>query len=92
MSKTDDENEVEENEVIAKIRVSDDYLLSTQADKNLSSKYVYTNTNFSYAGSFSSLSSGSKCSTNSSCKTTSSDVLRNLQNKKSNVKIQTVFY
>ncbi len=44
---------------------------------NLSSKYVYTNANFSYAGSFSSLSSGSNSST--SCKTTSSEVLKNIK-------------
>lgn len=80
ISKTDDENE---DDLPNKIRVSDDYLIdtTTQLDhQNLSSKYVYTNTNFSYAGSFSSISSGSKSSNSSaSCKTTSSDVLKNLQ-------------
>ncbi len=51
---------------MVKIRVSDDtYLESTDAEKNLCSKYAYTNNNFSYAGSFSSLSSSSQSSTSS---------------------------
>ncbi len=62
---------------MSKIRVSDDYLLETLDKANLSSKYVYTNANFSYAGSFSSLSSGSNSS--ASCKTTSSEVLKNIK-------------
>jgi hypothetical protein len=51
---------------------------------DLNSQYVYTNANFSYAGSFSTVSSGSKASQSSSCKTTSSDVLKNIRGSGNN--------
>ena len=57
ISKTDDENED-----IVKIQVSDDYL---GVSKDLMPKYGYTNNNFCYAGSFSSI--------NSSCESNRSD-------------------
>ena len=71
------ENNPNEN-AVSKIRVSDDYLINMMVP-NLNSEYVYSNVNFSYAGSFSSVSSGSKTSNTSSCKTTSSEVLKNIK-------------